>query len=95
MLVRERLRDPKRRPLLVIVSDCRHTRGADPAEVAARIRHEGIRSVLVDCETGPVRLGLAVTLARTLGAQYLNLHALGDLSAGILADSVRAYRKVA
>ena len=95
MLARERLRDPKRRPLLVIVSDCRHTHGADPAGPAARLRRDGIGSVVIDCETGPVRLGLAVNLAIQLGAQYLNLQALGDLSAGTLADSVRAYRKVA
>jgi magnesium chelatase subunit D len=94
-LTRERLRDPKRRPLLVIVTDGRHTYGADPAAAAARLRRDGIGSVLVDCETGPVRLGMAVTLAQALGAQYLNLQALGDLSAGTLADSVRAYRKVA
>jgi magnesium chelatase subunit D len=94
-LTRERLRDPKRRPLLVIVTDGRHTYGASPAVAAARLRRDGIGSVLIDCETGPVRLGMAVTLAQALGAQYLNLQALGDLSAGTLADSVRAYRKVA
>jgi magnesium chelatase subunit D len=94
-LTRERLRDPKRRPLLVIVTDGRHTHGASPAVAAARLHRDGIGSVLIDCETGPVRLGMAVTLAQALGAQYLNLQALGDLSAGTLADSVRAYRKVA
>ena len=94
-LTRERLRDPKRRPLLLIVTDGRHTYGASPAVAAARLRRDGIGSVLIDCETGPVRLGLAVTLAQALGARYLNLQALGDLSAGTLADSVRAYRKAA
>jgi magnesium chelatase subunit D len=94
-LERERLRDPRRRPLLVLVTDGRHTRGADPAVAAARLRHDNVACVVIDCEAGPVRLGMAVTLAKTLGAQYLSLEDLGDLSAGALAESVRAYRKVA
>ncbi len=94
-LARERLRDPRRRPLLVIVTDGRHTRGADPAAAAARLRDDNVACVVVDCEAGPVRLGLAGALARLLGAQHLSLPDLGDLSAGLLADSVRTYRKVA
>jgi magnesium chelatase subunit D len=94
-LARERLRDPRRRPLLVIVTDGRHTDGADPSLAAGHLRHDGIACVVVDCEAGPVRLGLAAALAARLGAQYLNLHDLGDLSAGALADSVRAYRSAA
>jgi magnesium chelatase subunit D len=95
MLARERLRDPRRRPLLVVVTDGRHTSGGDPAVAAARLRHDNTGCVVVDCESGPVRLGLAVALASNLGAQYLTLDDLGGLSAGALADSVRAYRKVA
>jgi magnesium chelatase subunit D len=99
-LARERLRDPRRRPLLVIVTDGRDTSGrggpaADPRAAAGRLRHDQIACVVVDCESGPVRLGLAASLSAQLGAQYLTLHDLGDLSAGALADSVRAYRKVA
>jgi magnesium chelatase subunit D len=98
-LARERLRDPRRRPLLVIVTDGRDTSGrghnpmaADPRAVAARLRHEQVACVVVDCEAGPVRLGLAAALATELRAQYLPLHDVGDLSAGALADSVRTYR---
>jgi magnesium chelatase subunit D len=91
-LRRERLRDPARRPLLVIVTDGRHTAGDEPGPTARSIRKDGIASVVVDCEAGPVRLGLALALSTTLGAQYLTLN---NLSAGTLADSVRAYRKVA
>jgi magnesium chelatase subunit D len=94
-LARERLRDPRRRPLLVVVTDGRHTQGSDPAVTAARLRKDNIGCVVIDCEAGPVRLGLAVALAKALGAEYLNLQNLGDLSAGAIADSVRAYRKVA
>ena len=52
-LARERLRDPRRRPLLVIVTDGRHTKGGDPAAAAAALRGDGIACVVVDCEAGP------------------------------------------
>jgi magnesium chelatase subunit D len=78
-LRRERLRDPLRRPLLVVVTDGRHTAGGDPAQAAAALRKDSVASVVVDCESGPVRLGLAAGLAVTLGAEYLSL---GDLAAG-------------
>ena len=104
-LRRERLRDPLRRPLLVVVTDGRHTAGADPASAAAALRQDGIAAVVVDCESGPVRLGLAVSLARVLEAEYLNLAQLSaggpparsaapapSLSAERLADSVRGWR---
>jgi magnesium chelatase subunit D len=78
-LRRERLRDPLRRPLLVLVTDGRHTAGGEPSAAAANLRRDGIASVVVDCESGPVRLGLAAGLAQALGAEYLSL---GGLSAG-------------
>jgi magnesium chelatase subunit D len=90
VLEREKLRDPQRRPLLVVVTDGRHTKGADPASAAAQLNRDGVHSVVVDCEAGPVRLGLALTLARALGAQCLGLHDLSELAA-----CVRAYRKAA
>jgi magnesium chelatase subunit D len=92
-LRRERLRDPQRRPLLVVVTDGRHTAGGDPQAVALRLRHDGVASVVVDCESGPVRLRLAGALAQALGGEYLSLNDLGDLSVAALAGSVRAYRR--
>jgi magnesium chelatase subunit D len=92
-LRRERLRDPQRRPLLVVVTDGRHTAGGDPQAAALRLRRDGIASVVVDCESGPVRLRLAGALAQALGAEYLSLDDLGDLSVAALAGSVRAYRR--
>ena len=54
----ERLRDPQRRPLLVVVTDGRHTTGPDPRrDGAGCCAARGVASVVVDCETGPVRLG--------------------------------------
>jgi magnesium chelatase subunit D len=89
-LRRERMRDPQRRPLLVVVTDGRHTAGGDPRAAALRLRHDGVASVVVDCESGPVRLRLAGALAEALGGQCLRLE---DLSVRTLADSVRAYRR--
>ncbi|GIH61708.1 VWA domain-containing protein [Microbispora siamensis] len=73
----ERLRDPDRRPLLVVVTDGRATSGGDVTRAAAALA--GVTSVVVDCESGPVRLGMAQALALRLGARVLPLESLGDL----------------
>jgi magnesium chelatase subunit D len=91
-LCRERLRDPERRPLLVVVTDGRHTCGGDPSAIAGLLAADGVASVVVDCEGGPVRLGLAGSLAASLGGVCLQL---GELAAGELADSVRALKEAA
>jgi magnesium chelatase subunit D len=70
----ERRRDPHRRPLLVVVTDGRATSGADPLSVAPVLA--GTAAVVVDCESGPVRLGLAGRLARALNADHVPLDAL-------------------
>ncbi|WP_119731668.1 putative cobaltochelatase [Thermomonospora amylolytica] len=83
----ERLRDPARRPLLVTVTDGRNTHGPDPARAAALLR--GVAAVVVDCESGPVRLGLAGRLADRMGAQAVRLE---ELAAGGLTRVVRDAR---
>ncbi|WP_448642192.1 putative cobaltochelatase [Geodermatophilus sp. URMC 63] len=94
----ERVRDPQRRPLLVVVTDGRATgaRGSDAlgaAHTAARrLAGEGTAAVVVDCESGPVRLGLAGVLGSHLGAQTLRLE---ELAAETLAGTVRAVRAAA
>ena len=45
-----------------------------------------VTSVVVDCESGTIRLGLAAGLARALDGALLRLD---ELAAGPLADSVR------
>jgi magnesium chelatase subunit D len=89
----ERLRDPRRRPLLVLVTDGRATGGQDPVASAYRaaglLAAEGVASVVVDCETGPVRIGLAAALAAALRGTVLEP---AQLAAGPLADSVRMIR---
>jgi magnesium chelatase subunit D len=73
----ERIRDPRRRPLLVVVTDGRATAGADaPARsrrAAAYVCSLGVDAVVVDCESGRLRLGLAYGLAEDLQAQYVRL----------------------
>jgi magnesium chelatase subunit D len=92
----ERIRDPRRRPLLVLVTDGRATGGPDPVAHAHRaaglIAATGVHGVVVDCESGPVRLGLAAGLASSLGGVLLRLE---YLAAGPLADSVRVLKEVA
>jgi magnesium chelatase subunit D len=91
VLQTERLRDPRRRPLLVLVTDGRATGGPAPTQHAHRaaclLGDAGVASVVVDCETGPVRLGLAAGLAGDLRGLLLRPE---ELAAGPLADSVRA-----
>lgn len=59
-------------PLLVVLTDGRATGGVDALDaafgVAATIRQRGIETVVVDCEDGQVRLGLAGAFADALGA---------------------------
>jgi magnesium chelatase subunit D len=73
----QRLRDPHRRPLMLVVTDGRATAGTQPLQRSRRaarlLAAEGVASVVVDCESGPVRLGLAAELAVQLGAEHLPL----------------------
>jgi magnesium chelatase subunit D len=70
----ERRRDPRRRPLLIIVTDGRATSGPDPLRLAPMF--SGVASVVVDCESGPIRLGLARKLAAALNADVMPLDQL-------------------
>ncbi|WP_242883963.1 putative cobaltochelatase [Actinomadura litoris] len=86
----ERLRDPARRPLLVVVTDGRATHGPDPARTAGLLAGAlgSGASVVVDCESGPVRLGLAGALGARLGAEVVHLDRLGaDALAGVVRDA--------
>ncbi|MGE9695708.1 MULTISPECIES: putative cobaltochelatase [unclassified Streptomyces] len=87
----ERLRDPARRALLVVVTDGRATGGPEPLPLARRaaglLAADGTASVVVDCEAGPVRLGLAGDLAGRLGGSAVTLDALrADALAGLVKD---------
>ncbi|MFG2822098.1 putative cobaltochelatase [Kitasatospora sp. NPDC048365] len=88
----ERMRDPNRRPLLVVVTDGRATGGRDALAQSQRaaglLAAQGIASVVLDCESGPVRLGLARTLAGHLGATAVTLDELrAEGVASLVRDS--------
>jgi magnesium chelatase subunit D len=93
----ERLRDPRRRPLLVLLTDGRATVAArkggdavhDACRAAALLAADGVATVVVDCESGPVRLGLAARVAAAAGGPALGL---AELSADQVAGVVRAAR---
>ncbi|MGQ4614785.1 VWA domain-containing protein [Nocardia sp. R7R-8] len=91
IVLRERVRDPRRRPMLVVLTDGRATGGADPvprARTAARLlARDAVTSIVVDCERGMIRLGLAAQLARDLRGGYLRL---AELTGDSVADVVRS-----
>ncbi|WP_338777157.1 putative cobaltochelatase [Streptomyces sp. DG1A-41] len=96
----ERLRDPARRPLVVLVTDGRATGGPEPVALAGRAARlfaaEGVASVVVDCESGPVRLGLAGQLAGELGGTAVTLDELrADSIAGLVRDVQGTSRRAA
>ncbi|MGV9797093.1 VWA domain-containing protein [Mycobacterium sp. NPDC003449] len=90
LIRRERLRDPGRRPLLVLVTDGRATAGPDPVgrahHIAAGLAAQHLSAIVVDCESGRMRLGLAAELADHLGADHVPL---SHVSAEALTDIVR------
>ncbi len=84
----EAIRDPRRRPLLVLVTDGRATSGPDAvarARAAAGLL-AGVTTIVMDCETGRMRLGLAAELAGHLGAEHVPL---STVAAEALASAVR------
>jgi magnesium chelatase subunit D len=96
---RHRANHPEDVPLLLLISDGRANvglGGGDSANqvlaLAEEIRARGIESVVIDTETGPMRLGLCRPLSEALGAAYLPLEQLraGDLIAAANAGVGRA-----
>ena len=80
LLRREDLRPDARRPLVVVLTDGRATSGRDPLPralaAAAGLHADGRATVVVDCETSMVRLGLAAKVASVLGAPMIPLGGL-------------------
>ncbi|MFD4971355.1 putative cobaltochelatase [Streptomyces sp. NPDC058424] len=96
----EQLRDPARRALVVVVTDGRATGGPEPVALAGRAARlfaaEGVASVVVDCESGPVRLGLAGQLAGELDGTAVTLDELrADSIAGLVRDVQGTSRRAA
>ncbi|MFI9510110.1 magnesium chelatase subunit D family protein [Nocardia sp. NPDC052566] len=88
---RERVRDPRRRPMMVLLTDGRATGGVDAVPraraAAGLLARDAVTSIVVDCERGMIRLGLAADLARDLRADYLRL---AELTGDAVADVVRS-----
>jgi magnesium chelatase subunit D len=89
----ERIRDPRRRPLLVLVTDGRATSGTDALsrsrQAAAYLASSGVASLVLDCETGRFRMGLAAHLAGILQADYAPI---GEIGVQALTTAVAAHR---
>ncbi|GGU39022.1 VWA domain-containing protein [Nocardioides albus] len=95
VLQRERLRDPDLRPLLVVVTDGRansKTHGKDAVrrsqQAAAYVAGLGVTTVVIDSESGPMRLGLARQLAAHLGAEHVPV---AEVSAEALTSAVHGF----
>ena len=81
VLEAEKIRDSRRRQLLVIISDGRATWPKTGGVAAAMHAAKGLAgmkvpALVIDTEQGHVRLGLAKQLADTLGAAYVPLDTL-------------------
>ena len=74
----------------MVVTDGRATHGRDAVarslRVADGLAASGVAGVVVDCETGRMRMGLAVRLAERLGAEHVPV---GEVSADALTSHVR------
>ncbi|SHJ60303.1 magnesium chelatase subunit D [Hathewaya proteolytica DSM 3090] len=80
-------------PVMVLVSDGRvnyHGKSSDPFEDTLKIAHEiqdkNIQSIVIDCEQGFVKLGMAKEISEALDADY---YKIDDLKADEIANAVR------
>ena len=69
-------------PLVVVLTDGRATGSPDALDraltVASSARRAGVAGLVLDCESGPTRLGLAAHLADAMGAPCLAVAALSS-----------------
>ena len=76
VVARERIRDRHQRALVVLVTDGRATAGPEALDRAQHVADAWggtAQTVVVDCETGRFRMGLAADLARRMGAEHIPL----------------------
>lgn len=89
----EAVRDPRRRALVVLVTDGRATSGQNALERARAIADAwhatAPETVVVDCEAGRFRMHLAADLAHRMGATHVPLE---SVSAHGLLEAVAAHR---
>lgn len=94
------IRDPKRRPLVVFVTDGRATATPDAMKqaraIADRWADTGWETLVLDCESGRMRMGLAADLARRMGVLHLPIgEVAADTLLGAVAGSTSAMRRSA
>jgi magnesium chelatase subunit D len=70
--------------LLVVLTDGRATGQPDAIEAAlaaaAAVQRQGVASLVLDCETGPIRLRQAEQLAVAMGARHLDVDTLDPVA---------------
>ena len=76
--------------LLAVLTDGRANGDPDALDRAllagAEVRRRGVAAIVLDCETGTVRLGLAATLAEAMGAPCI---AMADLDPVAVTQAIR------
>jgi len=87
-------KDKKIKPLLVLISDGKTNVSindkinpfSEAKQIAEEIRNSGIRSIVIDTETGFVRLGKLEELSQSLDGKY---YPLGDIKADVISNLVK------
>ena len=101
VLTREMKRDGRQKPIMVLLSDGRANTGATQGSdvfrevlmTADAIREAGISAVIIDIESGFVRLGKMRRLADRMNAKYYPMEQLrAEEVAGILKERPDRYR---
>lgn len=99
VVARERIRDRNQRALVVLVTDGRATAGTDALARAQRIADawgHTAETVVVDCEAGRFRMGLAADLAHRMGAEHIPLEQVAASGlVEIVTDRTRPRRSAA
>ena len=91
---RHQTNHPDEIPMLVLISDGRANVSLGGGDVAGEVEHlaaalrgHGVQAVVVDTESGAIRMGLGRELSRALGGRYLPIE---ELRAADLVGAVRA-----
>ena len=78
-------------PLLVLLTDGRATGSSDAVDLAmaaaGEVRRRSVAAMVLDCERGGVRLGLAARLAEAMGARHV---AVEDLDPARVTRTIRS-----
>ena len=94
VLCNELNKDKRIKPLLVVISDGKANVSInnnfhpfnEAKRIAENIRHSGIKSIVIDTETGFIRLGKLQELSEALGGRYYQLE---DIKAEVISSIVR------